>query len=183
MDIQFPQKGDGAFREGGRACYMTTRRASAIELGLMAEGYKEASNVLIEHLDKHGRDDALVYPIIFGYRQYLELRIKALTRLVNRFDEVDEEFKRTHDLKWLWNKIRSRLAEEIDGENRDVFEAVENVILEFHQLDPKSDGFRFPSEIKQLYIDLQNMRDVMERVSAFLDSLSDFWEAGIDARF
>lgn len=183
MEVQFPHNGDVVFREGGRACFMTTRRAGPIELGLMAEGYKEASNVLIERLDKRGRDDALVYPIIFGYRQYLELRVKALTRLVNRFDEADDEFKRTHDLQRLWSKIRSRLAEELDEENRDAFEAVEDVILEFHEIDPKSDGFRFPSEIKQLSIDLQNMRDVMERVSSFLDSLSDSWEASVDAKF
>lgn len=182
MEAQFPQKGDVVFREGGRACFMTTRQAGPIELGLMAEGYKEASNVLIERLNKHGRDDVLVYPIIFGYGQYLELRVKALTRLVNRFDEADEEFKRTHDLQGFWSKIRSRLAEELDGENRDAFEVVEDMILEFHKIDPKSDRFRFPSEIKQLYIDLQNMRDVMERVSVFLDSLSDSWEAGVDVK-
>src|SRR5262249_10434012 len=183
MEVQFPQKGDVVFREGTRACLMTTRRAFAMELGLMAAGYKEASNILIEYLDKNGRDDALVYPIIFGYRQYLELRIKSLTKLVNQFEETGEEFKRTHDLQRLWSKIRSRLVEELDGEDRDAFEAVEGVIQEFHKIDPKSDGFRFPSGIKQLYIDLPNMRDVMHRVSSFLDSLADIWEASIDSKF
>lgn len=153
------------------------------EIGLIATGYKEASDFLVDHLAQVHRDDALLFPIIFGYRQYLELRIKALTSIVNRFDEADEEFRRTHNLGKLWSQIRPRLLEEITEEERETFQIVENCIMEFHEMDPKSDTFRFPGELKQHVIDLGNMKTVMNRVAWFLDSLSDYWEAEVDTKF
>src|SRR5262245_21752211 len=155
-DISWPQEGDKAFLEGGRACYIATSNAGPHELGLLADGFKTSSDILIQHLREHGRNDALVYPIIFGYRQYLELRIKALTAVVNRSEYSEESFKRIHDLVRLWNTIRSRLSDELQQEEQVPSHVVENVIKEFQDVDPKSDGFRFPSEIKQHNIDLSN---------------------------
>jgi HEPN domain-containing protein len=186
MDVHFPRKGDTVFwdadRQRLRATLVSTRWAGPFEFGLMAGGYKEASDALIKHLEASGRNDSLVYPILFGYRQYLELRIKALTQLVNRWDDADEEFKRTHDLQRLWKNIRSRLAEELQDEDRDAFQAAEALIMEFHELDPKSDRLRYPSDVEQLNLNLRRVQEVMERLSMFLDSMSDWWEAAIDAR-
>ncbi len=181
MDIPWPQEGDNVFLEGGRACCIGTRHAGPHELGLMADGFKDSSDILIQHLQQHGRNDALVYPIIFGYRQYLELRIKALVVIVSRCDYSEEGFRRTHDLQSLWNTIRSRLWDELQDDDRTPFQVVESVIKDFQAIDPKSDGFRFPSDIKQFNVDLSNMREVMKRVSTFLDSLSDWWYAGLTA--
>ena len=181
MEIPWPQEGDKVFVEGPRACCMATECAGSHELGIMAAGYKEASDILVEHVERHGRNDALVYPIIFGYRQYLELRIKALVVIVNRSNYSEEAFQTTHDFHKLWNPIRSCLWKELQKSDRIPFQIVENVINDFQGIDPKSDGFRFPSNIKQFNIDLANLRDVMNRVSMFLDSLSDYWHAGVDA--
>jgi len=181
MDIPLPQVGDKVFQEGPRACYMGTHRAGPHELGIMADGYKTASDILVRHLAQHGRNDALVYPILFGYRHYLELRIKALMVIVNRCEYLEETYKRIHDLHGLWNPIRSRLWENLQDDDRVPFQIVESAIAEFQALDPKSDGFRFPSDIKQFNVDLLNMREVMGRVATFLDSLSDWWHAGLDA--
>jgi hypothetical protein len=160
---------------------MTTRRGGPLELAQVALGYKEASDVLIAHLAQYGRNDGLVYPIIFGYRQYLELTIKALTLIVNRLDGDDEGFKRTHDLDRLWRKIQPRLLEAIEQENLEPLRIVETAIMDFHGIDPLSDGFRFPSGINQFNVDLRNMRSVMDRVAKFLDSLFDWLHAGLDA--
>lgn len=181
MDIPWPQQGDKVFQEGPRACCMGTRPAGPHELGIMADGYKTASDILVQHLAQRGRDDALVYPILFGYRQYLELRIKALVVIVNRCEYVEETYKRIHDLQGLWNSIRSRLWENLQVDDRVPFQIVESVIGEFQALDPKSDGFRFPSDITQFNVDLLNMREVMGRVATFLESLSEWWHAGLDA--
>jgi hypothetical protein len=160
---------------------MGTRSAGPHELGILADGYKTAGDVLVQHLAQHGRNDALVYPILFGYRQYLELRIKALVVLVNRCEYLEETYKRIHDLHGLWNSIRSRLWENLQDDDQAPFQIVEGAIGAFQSLDPKSDGFRFPSDIKQFNVDLLNMREVMDRVATFLDSLSDSRHAELDA--
>jgi hypothetical protein len=160
---------------------METHPAGPHQLGILAVGFKTASDILVQCLGQHGRSDALVYPILFGYRQYLELRIKSLVVLVNRCDYLDETYKRTHDLHGLWNPIRSRLWENLQDDDRAPFQIVESVIGEFQALDPKSDGFRFPSEIKQFNVDLSNVQAVMDRVARFLDSLSDWWHTSLDA--
>jgi hypothetical protein len=181
MEIPWPQAGDKAFQEGPRACYMGTQRDGPNELGMIADGYKKASDILVQHLGQHGRNDALVYPILFGYRQYLELRIKALVVIVNRCEYLEDTYKWIHELDKLWNPIRSRLWESLRFDDQVPFQIVECVIEEFQSLDPKSYGFRFPSAIEQFNVDLLSMREVMGRVATFLDSLSDWWHAGLDA--
>ncbi len=185
MGIEFPRNDDTVFADvtrGGRATLMSTGRMGPHELGLMAGGYKEGADILVEQLDARGRNDSLVYPILFGYRQYLELRIKALGVLIKRWDEVDEDFKRTHDLKHLWQSIRERLAGELQEEDRDAFQVAESLIAEFHEIDPRSDRFRYPSDIEQMNLDLRRVHGVVKRLSDFLDSMADWWQAGIDAR-
>jgi hypothetical protein len=53
MEITWPQKGDKAFLEGPSACYMGTRWGGPQELGMIAAGYKAASDLLVDHLEKH----------------------------------------------------------------------------------------------------------------------------------
>lgn len=49
--------------------------------------------------------------------------------------------------------------------------------MEFNDRDKKGDGFRYPDELQQFYIDLSNMREVMNRVCIFLDSFNDMLNA------
>lgn len=44
---------------------------------IYAIGYKDAADLLVDNIEGNGRQhDFLVYPIVFLYRQYLELAIK-----------------------------------------------------------------------------------------------------------
>ena len=50
------------------------------EWSLYARGYKQAADLLVMHIDERTRDqDTLVYPVLFLYRQYFELRLKHVT--------------------------------------------------------------------------------------------------------
>src|SRR5687768_4141148 len=124
MDLPWPRDGDRVFVEGGRATHVGTRAAGPHELGLMADGFKSSSDLLIQHLQQEGRNDGLVCPIIFGYRQYLELRIKALVVIVSRCDYSEDGFRRTHDLQSLWNTIRPRLWDELQDDDQAPFQVV-----------------------------------------------------------
>jgi hypothetical protein len=151
-------------------------------LGFIADGFQQASDILVEHLEQNPRNDSLVQPIIFGYRQCLELRIKALTATINQFAIGCADFAWGHHLSDLWNGIRQRILEQIQDDDREAFQSVEKVIMEFHKIDPKGDGFRYPEIIKQFNLDLQNMREVIAKTSMFLSSLNDWCDAAVNAR-
>lgn len=182
METLWPQQGDKAIKSGSKACFLATKWASAYEFSLMAEGYKTASDILVQYLESGERNDALVYPVLFGYRQYLELRLKGLVLIVKRAEYLEETYQRIHDLERLWNSVRDHLRKDLEADEKLAFEVVESVIAEFQALDPKSDGFRFPSDICQFNLDLLNLRVVMGRVAYFLDSMTEWWMAGVEAR-
>jgi hypothetical protein len=54
------------------------------------QGFRLAADLAVEHVVTTGNDqDSLVYPVVFGYRQYLELRLKGLLRDASRL--LDEQ--------------------------------------------------------------------------------------------
>src|SRR5262245_56492100 len=110
MEIRWPTKGDQAFRRGN-ACLMSGKRCADRQKDFLfvASGFREASNILIQRLVDGPRDDSLVYPILFGYRQYLELVIKGITEYVVACEGTGE-IKKEHDLQRLWDEIREPIA-------------------------------------------------------------------------
>ncbi len=174
-ELPWPQKGDKAFLEG-RACHMCVGYR-VDSLPIIADGFKKASDILVEYLQQHHRDDSLVPPILFGYRQCLELRIKALTATKNALEVGKPDFNKGHVLKTLWNGIRAYLYEQVEQEELETLQVTEQVIMEFDDRDKIGDGFRYPDELEQFHVDLLNMREVMDRVCIFLDSFNDMLNA------
>ncbi len=184
MDIPWPRSGDRLLQSGGhRALAAHILPACPEGVGIVAAGYKEAGDVLIKSLAENGRNDALVLPILFCYRQYIELRLKDIIRLINTFEETGQSFKEIHDLKKLWSSLRASIEEEIDEEDQEEFDAVEECIMELHRVDRKGTKFRYPDFMEFDQIDLGNLKLVMGRASAFLDALADQWEEGIQNKF
>jgi hypothetical protein len=78
--LRWPKAGDQLFKPSGEwdgnahiANHPTTR------LVLMLGGYKRAADLLVQHATADRADrDTLVFPIIFNYRQFLELSLKYL---------------------------------------------------------------------------------------------------------
>lgn len=101
---------------------------------------------------------------------------------MNQYDTDSPEFPWGHVLSDLWNQLRPRILEAIEDDEREAFDSVEKVIMEFHKIDPKGDGFRYPEIIKQFNLDLRNTRDVVGKASIFLSSLNDWWDAALEAR-
>ena len=191
MNIPWPRTGDRLFKPGGYWALAAHILAMHPEdVGIVAFGYKDAGDVLIESLAKNGRNDGLLLPIIFCYRQYIELRLKDIIGLVNTFEENDQSFEKIHDLEKLWSSLRRNIEEEIDEQDRESFDAVEECILELHGVDNKGTKFRYPASIfsciddmKFHQVDLGNLKSVMDRVSTFLDALADQWEDGVRNKF
>jgi hypothetical protein len=148
----------------------------------MIKGFHEAGDLLVSEgvADPH-RAQNLIYPIVFAYRQSLELRLKHLLLEFGPLAGEAPEF-RTHDLKALWSKCKRVVAffesnhQSTDG---NAFRAAETLIEEFDAVDPGSDAFRFAHDTKGRFVelplsavDLAQLRKVMADLHDFLECVA-----------
>jgi hypothetical protein len=120
------------------ACFFTDR-----DIDLYAYGYREAAHRLLESVvASHGKVDVLIYPFVFCWRQYLELRLKKVIWYGNVLENSDEGFPPTHDILRLWRG--ARLALETIAEDLPEYDAIAGVVQEFAAADPDSFAFRYP---------------------------------------
>lgn len=145
----------------------------------MIKGFHETGDLLVAETELSPRRALdLIYPIIFAYRQSLELRLKYLL-IVYAPLAGEEPEHRSHDLKKLWAKCK-RVIVFLEGSSRPsderVFEAVDGLIVEYDAIDPGSDTFRFahntkghPIELAITTLDLVNLRSVVAGVHNFLE--------------
>jgi hypothetical protein len=99
--------------------------------------------MLVEAVVKSRKDyDSLVFPIVFVYRQYLELRLKQLIRDSKRLLDDTSGFPTTHKIAELW-KICRPLLDQVDLDVGDqVLDTIEERITEFADVDEDSYAFR-----------------------------------------
>lgn len=147
-------------------------------------GYKNAADVLVNHVEHGTGHDLLVYPIMFLYRQYLELAIKSLIIKTVR----QQSIKNIHNLKELWKDCEKNLLivhpELIDEKHTDM-EQVARLIKEFCDIDPKSDAFRYPIDTsgnpsltpKTTQIALTRIRDVIGKIYNVLNAIDSYLSA------
>ncbi len=91
------------------------------------------------------------------------------------------EFPQGHRLEDLWRKCRPLIEEACsDGEKADT-DSVEKCLQEFHKLDPRGISLRYgedrngsPTLPTGTQLNLANLRDVMNRIAAFLDGSYDW---------
>lgn len=159
---------------------------SFTRLVLMTDGYKKAADLMVEATtnDRYARD-TLVFPIIFNYRQFLELSLKYQLATYGRGAGIGPNWK-THDLSTLWSGFLDMLDRYGTEDPDDVDPVVGEIVLEFAKIDPSSYSYRYPVDTKGnpipvSYSDLHlpTLADVMNAVAGYfsgcdgyLDSLS-----------
>lgn len=139
-------------------------------------GYKEAADILVANVEQQPRaQDILVYPILFLYRQYLELALKDLIRQARRLKDVSEPFPKTHGIDELWRICHQLLSEISPGDSVAELEHIGRLISEFSQVDPTSMAFRYPEDKEGnpslpgiTQINLRNVRDVIGKIASLL---------------
>jgi len=146
---------------------------------LYAIGYKDAADILVEHIEKrqHGHpQDFLVYPIIFLYRQYLELSMKDLINQARKFFDDLTPFRQHHRINELW-KLCDKLLDQISpGDSAEYRKEIGRLMEEFAQVDPLSFSFRYPEDkdgnptLPGLdYINIRSVREVVRKISVILE--------------
>jgi len=125
-----------------------------------ALGYKRAADILVGEFAEMSRGrDPLVFPIVFLYRQFLELSLKDLIRQARCYLECSTAFPAMHELDKLWRKFCSLLSEINSDAVTDEMRQIERLIDEFCAIDPISQAFRYPED-KQGNPSLPNMNDI-----------------------
>ena len=115
-----------------------------------SSGYLQAGEILLEQLrEDYTRRDHLVYPIVFLYRHFLELRLKEICQRAEILRGDWEDTNMNHDLLALWKRARPKIEKEFEGDDPKVLDRIEMNITKVHQLDPKSMSFRYPVDKKQ----------------------------------
>ena len=181
MDIRWPTENDKLFLvEGASLARLPIWHG---EISFAAAGFKSAADDMVEALCQGHTDNFWIFPIVYCYRHYLELTLKHLIELFNRFEETGEEFPRTHDLMELWQMVRNNCYEPEDLVSVDEIPHVERLIGEFHEFDSRSTAFRYAERVSLSEIDLGNLSDVMEGLSNHLEGLADVWSNAIDSKF
>ncbi len=113
-------------------------------------GFRTAADNLAALTENDRRAGNLVYPTMFFYRHYLELRIKQLILGFQELMELPAKIPMDHRLLVLWKKVRELEQRAIlsgdwnSEENFDKYPEIEEQIREFDKMDQGSDEFRYP---------------------------------------
>ncbi len=128
--------------------------------------YKKAGDILIEKKIP----DLLIYPIMFCYRQYLELLLKN----VYMQNSTEEEYKNfvnsvSHNISDSWNYVKPILKNQISDKK---VAYIEKVIYSFNELDPSSFTFRYEYD-KKMNRNIDDRRIDTKKVKKCIGRIDD----------
>lgn len=152
---------------------------------LYAAGYFEAARILVEHVRVKRRDqDSLIYPIVFLYRQYLELTLKNLLEWAASYvgEPIHSNFN--HSLLSPWKALPG-LCRLMDSETGQVAlsnaarSEIDRLLSEFDALDRTSYAFRYPVDRRRksllprhlTHINIRQFGQHMDRLKFLLEQL------------
>lgn len=188
--LRWPRKGDSPFirsaipRDNANVALPAHER-----LTMMIAGYKLAADLMVERTKRDSYDrDALVYPVLFNYRQFIELSLKSLIATYGPTVGIPPNWK-SHSLSTLWisfiNVLGKYKVEDPTGANP----VVANVVAQFARVDPDSFSNRYPVDtsgnpipIAHDQLDLTVLADVMQALDMYFSGcdgyLDDLQSAG-----
>lgn len=193
--VLLPVSGDKLFKSGSWVdSAQLNHRLYGDKWSVYATGYKDAADMLVDQAAGTGRHlDFLVYPIVFLYRQHIELMVKNLIRSLWLLLEKNPSDKQAglvgHHLGTFWAILRPLLEEHAPGQSTVALDQTGSLIDELCAVDPESMGFRYPHGIPDktgvrlptlnglTEVDLRNLKAVMGKIAALLGAC----EMSIDA--
>jgi hypothetical protein len=181
-EFRWPRQGERAFVPAKRgldnACVAPHQHTRLV---MMMTGYKLAADLMVNRAaaDRFDRD-ALVYPIIFNYRQFIELSLKYLISTYGNTVGVKAIWD-THSLDKLWRTFKTVLdAYQVDDPTG-ADPVVAAIVAEFSKMDPASFSYRYPVDTKGQPIpvahdelDLAALAEVMQSVDMYFSGCDGY---------
>jgi hypothetical protein len=143
---------------------------------IYSTGYKDAADILVDSVISEGqRNDTLVYPIVFLYRQYLELALKNLIRQCLVYRGEQGNIPKHHQIVKLWSEAQEQIALIFPGEATEELDELGRLIGELSSVDPTSTAFRYPEEKDGMptlqgmkNLNLRNLKGVLDKMCNLL---------------
>jgi hypothetical protein len=185
----WPKKGDKLFASGDDWWHNACLNYSNDNWELYINGYKKAGDVLSDYINETQlHQDFLVFPIVFVYRQYIELHLKKLIIDIKKLQKIEYGYPKTHDLNIIWAECRGLIKKLEPKASTCDLEAIDESIQQFCVIDPSSESFRYPTKISGeyslpldlRYINIRNLAEVMENLSCFFDAVDTMVSVFID---
>jgi hypothetical protein len=152
IELPWPKKGQVLFSGANDWYHNACINLRHFNWDWYATGYKHAGDILVQHvIDTRNHRDTLVFPIVFNYRQYLEVRCKEIIMLGKLLAHAEPEFPNKHNLRLLWDTCRSMITTHEPSASQMDLEAVDESIAEFCSVDPESYSFRYPVDRKATF--------------------------------
>lgn len=108
------------------------------------EGYRMAAQLVLDQIVRTGSDqDFLLYPLVFLYRQHLELQLKLVIHLGRQLHGGRGAPMKTHSLTALWDVAIQHIRRVWPDDEHDTA-AIRTDLEEFDSLDSGSYAFRYP---------------------------------------
>jgi hypothetical protein len=178
MIDNLPNETDELFREEIDQEYGAWLKNPSNKFFLYSEGYREAGDKLYELcLERRFNWNTIIYPLVFCFRQYCELKLKEL--IIMGYEYIDErkDFRDEHNLLNLWKVYRTEILPKIEEIDKKTLRNVERVISQFNSEDPNSMNYRYPltkgpnrrASLSRTTLDVKNFKEVMDRLILFFD--------------
>ncbi len=188
LTFNWPKKGDRAFKPSVPSADHARFEAVVMPSdGTYVAGFQRAADMIVDATKiDDGNPDDLFFPVAYLYRHHMELMLKEMVRLGVRLGSLEgcDSILGQHNLDRLWDKAKQLIKEVWPNSPDDDLNAVEQMILEFHKLDPIGQAFRYARDRHGAAhlqgapqrVDLDNLKAKVDAVSGFLEAA---W-AGID---
>lgn len=181
-EFRWPQHGDRPFIQSAR--WQENASIAADHHGrlvMMMAGYKKGADLMVKRASADRADrDALVYPIIFNYRQFIELSLKYLIAMYGPTVGIKAAWK-SHDLGELWKTFTAVLDGYGHNDAAETDATVAEIIAEFAKVDPGSFSYRYPVDTKGNAIpitheelDLATLADVMNALDGYFSGCDGY---------
>lgn len=142
------------------------------------QGYKRAADELVNSINQTGdNQDVFVFPIVFLYRQHLELLLKNIIHIGRQCLDRGNNHPMKHELDELWAEVKG-IIRNVWEEDAKEFKLIEHIINEIITIDPRSMAFRYPkntngkkhlSEI--FHINTRHLSEMINKMSSFLQGV------------
>ncbi|MCP5195925.1 MAG: hypothetical protein H6974_03900 [Gammaproteobacteria bacterium] len=147
------------------------------------EGYKRAADALVTQVNETGIDqDFLVYPIVFLYRQHIELLLKRIINNSRQLLNNESGYPKNHKIDNLWHLVKDLARQVWQEKDPEEFKLIDHIIKELSEADPESMSFRYPEDKNGkksnpdiLHINLRYFGQTINEISSILDGI----DAGI----
>ena len=185
MNREFPAADDDLFDLGANWHHNASLHMTHDMWVIYAEGYKQAADKLVEQVQSgNTSNNFVVYPVIFLYRHFVELRLKEILKdgyqaAGKRAPVPSKHPLNEHPLMPLWKECR-RIVEEVWPKDEPIpLDSAERIIGQLEKHDASSFAFRYPSDKKGqpmlrdlTHVNLVKFSQVIGRLANLLNTLS-----------